>query len=301
MVALLFGGLRVNSSFGTWQEAKDAEDTAKLVRAALSYSNALIDERDRTASPAPEGPADDPAVDEARNSTDTAADAFRTAATKMPDKPGLKRRLAVFDKAEPKLEELRKAAYTSKLRGVQTEEGYVQIQHPLMEFANELGLGTGNITSYGRTVYAVSLAKAAESLQRSIGTHLLVDPASPQGGKEHKLQLTAFASYRYLEGIAIGEYTSGGTPEDVRPAEQDAAALKKAAQQKIAQAKEQARGRRPAVPHPAVASTACPPRSPPAPHPSAGAEGHHLRTWFAAATGNSTCTGRSRRTSPTRP
>ena len=158
----------------------------------------------------------------------------------MPDKPGLKRRLAAFEKAEPKLQELRQAAYTSKLRGVQTEEGYVEVQHPLMEFANELGLGTGNITSYGRTVYAVALAKAAESLQRSIGTHLLVDPAAPQGGKEHKLQLTAFASYRYLEGIAIGEYTSGGTPEDVERLNKDAGALKQAAQQKIARAKEQA-------------------------------------------------------------
>nr|WP_281066925.1 nitrate- and nitrite sensing domain-containing protein [Streptomyces inhibens] len=240
LVALVFGGLRVNSSFGTWQEAQDAENTAKLVRAALSYSTALIDERDRTAAPLLKGKKDDPVVQQARDATDAAGDKFHEAAKAMPDKPGLKRRLAAFEKTEPKLEQLRQAAYTSKLRGVQTEEGYVGIQHPLMEFANELGLGTGNITSYGRTVYAVALAKAAESLQRSIGTHLLVDPASPQGGKEHKLQLTAFASYRYLEGIAIGEYTSGGTPEDVQRLTDDAAALKKAAQQKIAQAKEQA-------------------------------------------------------------
>ncbi|REK89879.1 HAMP domain-containing protein [Streptomyces inhibens] len=240
LVALVFGGLRVNSSFGTWQEAQDAENTAKLVRAALSYSTALIDERDRTAAPLLKGKKDDPVVQQARDATDAAGDKFHEAAKAIPDKPGLKRRLAAFEKTEPKLEQLRQAAYTSKLRGVQTEEGYVEIQHPLMEFANELGLGTGNITSYGRTVYAVALAKAAESLQRSIGTHLLVDPASPQGGKEHKLQLTAFASYRYLEGIAIGEYTSGGTPEDVQRLKDDAAALKKAAQQKVAQAKEQA-------------------------------------------------------------
>ncbi|MGP8298894.1 nitrate- and nitrite sensing domain-containing protein [Streptomyces inhibens] len=240
LVALVFGGLRVNSSFGTWQEAQDAENTAKLVRAALSYSTALIDERDRTAAPLLKGKKDDPVVQQARDATDAAGDKFHEAAKAIPDKPGLKRRLAAFEKTEPKLAQLRQAAYTSKLHGVQTEEGYVEIQHPLMEFANELGLGTGNITSYGRTVYAVALAKAAESLQRSIGTHLLVDPASPQGGKEHKLQLTAFASYRYLEGIAIGEYTSGGTPEDVQRLKDDAAALKKAAQQKVAQAKEQA-------------------------------------------------------------
>ncbi|MGY5124677.1 nitrate- and nitrite sensing domain-containing protein [Streptomyces nigrescens] len=240
ILALIFGGLRVDSSFATWQEAQDAENTAKLVRASLTYSNALIDERDRTAAPLLKGKKDDPAVLEARDATDAAAAKFHQAAKAMPDKPGLKRRLAAFEKSEPKLQQLRQAAYTSKLRGVQTEEGYVEVQHPLMEFANELGLGTGNITSYGRTVYAVALAKAAVSLQRSIGTHLLVDPASPQGGKEHKLQLTAFASYRYLEGIAIGEYTSGGTPEDVERLKKDAAALKQAAQQKVARAKEQA-------------------------------------------------------------
>ncbi|MFE3884474.1 nitrate- and nitrite sensing domain-containing protein [Streptomyces lydicus] len=240
LLALVFGGLRVDSSFATWQEAQDAENTAKLVRAALSYSTALIDERDRTAAPLLKGKKDDPVVQQARDTTDAAADAFHRAAKNIPDKPGLNRRLASFEKVEPKLQKLRQAAYTSRLHGVQTEEGYVEVQHPLMEFANELGLGTGNITSYGRTVYAIALAKAAESLERSIGTHLLVDPASPQGGKEHKLQLTAFASYRYLEGIAVGEYTSGGTPEDVERLTKDGAALKQAAQQKVAQAKAQA-------------------------------------------------------------
>lgn len=240
LLALVFGGLRVNSSFATWQEAQDAENTAKLVRAALSYSTAMNDERDRTAAPLLKGKKDDPAVQQARDATDAAAAKFHEAAKAMPDKPGLKRRLTSFEKVEPKLQKLRQVAYTSKLHGVQTEEGYVEVQHPLMEFANELGLGTGNITSYGRTVYAIALAKAAESLERSIGTHLLVDPATPQGGKEHKLQLTAFASYRYLEGIAIGEFTSGGTPEDVARLNKDAAALKQTTQHKIAQAKAQA-------------------------------------------------------------
>lgn len=240
LVALVLGGLRVDATVSTWRDAQDAENTAKLVRAALSYGNALIDERDRTAELLLNGKKDDPVVDEARRATDDAASDFHTALKSMPDKEGLNRRLAAFEKAEPKLAKLRAAAFTPALHGVRTEEGYVEIQHPLMEFANELGLGTGNITSYGRTVYAVSLAKAAESLQRSIGTHLLVDPASPQGGDEHKRQLTAFASYTYLERIAIGEYTSGGTPEDVARLEKDAAALKKAAKAKVARAKEQA-------------------------------------------------------------
>ncbi|MFG2136214.1 nitrate- and nitrite sensing domain-containing protein [Streptomyces sp. NPDC048650] len=285
LVALVFGGLRVNSSFATWQEAQDAENTAKLVRAALSYSNALIDERDRTAAPLLKGKKDDPAVEEARSATDDAADAFRQAAKAMPDKPGLKRRFTSFEKVEPKLDQLRKVAYTSRLHGVQTEEGYVQIQHPLMEFANELGLGTGNITSYGRTVYAVALAKAAVSLERSIGSHLLVDPASPQGGKEHKLQLTAFGSYRYLEGIAIGEYTSGGTPEDVTRLTKDAAALKKSAKQQVDRARAQAQAvGRPFRTPPSIDQMSAMIASGAAPETLAP-KAVTSETWFAAATG----------------
>ncbi|MFG2227028.1 nitrate- and nitrite sensing domain-containing protein [Streptomyces sp. NPDC048644] len=285
LAALVFGGLRVNSSFATWQDAQDAEKTAKLVRAALSYSNALIDERDRTAELLLNGKKDDPVVEEARSATDSAADAFHDAVKSMPAKEGLQRRLAAFRKAEPGLGELREAAYTPKLHGVRTEEGYVEIQHALMEFANELGLGTGNITSYGRTVYAVSLAKAAESLERSIGTHLLVDPASPQGGKEHKLQLTAFASYKYLEGIAIGEYTSGGTPEDVQRLKQDAAKLEKTAKAKSERAGQEAAaaGREFRAP-PSMDAMATEIGSGATPAQLA-AKGITPDAWFAAATG----------------
>ncbi|MEW1751468.1 sensor histidine kinase [Streptomyces angustmyceticus] len=285
LLALVFGGLRVDSSFGTWQEAQDAENTAKLVRAALSYSTALIDERDRTAAPLLKGKKDDPVVQQARDTTDAAADAFHQAAKTIPDKPGLNRRLAAFEKVEPKLQKLRQVAYTSRLHGVQTEEGYVEVQHPLMEFANELGLGTGNITSYGRTVYAIALAKAAESLERSIGTHLLVDPATPQGGKEHKLQLTAFASYRYLEGIAIGEYTSGGTPEDVERLNKDGAALKQAAQQKVARAKAQAQAAgRPFRTPPSIDQMSTLMATGAAPE-TLGVRGITSDSYFAAATG----------------
>ncbi|OKI06702.1 ATPase [Streptomyces sp. CB02923] len=285
LVALVFGGLRVNNSVETWQEAQDAEATAKLVRAAAAYSHAIIDERDRTAEPLLTGKRDDPVVSEARGATDTAAEAFHTAVKDMPAKEGLKRRLAAFEKAEPGLKKLREAAFTPQLSGVATEEGYVAIQHPLMEFANELGLGTGNITSYGRTVYAVSLAKAAESLTRSIGTHLLVDPASPQGGKEHKKQLSAFASYKYLENIAIGEYTSGGTPEDVQRLKNDAGKLKKQGEEAAAKARQRAEGAgQQFKAPPAFDAMASAIGSGASPQQLAG-QGITPQAWFTAATG----------------
>jgi signal transduction histidine kinase len=213
LVGLVMGGFQVKSSIDTWQEAEDAESTARLVRASLNYADALYNERDITAAPILLGK-NQAVVTDARKKTDQAADAFDEAAQSMPQKAGLLRRLQLFRVEEPKLQALRTTAYTSKRSGVQTEEGYTEVAHPLTEFANELGLGTGNITSYGRTVYAIELTKAALSLQRSIGMHLLVSP----GPKDSDLatQRVALSSYAYLEGIAIEEYIGGGTEADAQ-------------------------------------------------------------------------------------
>ncbi|MEU1007330.1 nitrate- and nitrite sensing domain-containing protein [Streptomyces sp. NPDC005890] len=216
-VGLVMGGFQVKSSIDTWQQARDAENTARLVRAALTYADALESERDVTAAPLLLNKKDavsKQTVDDARKATDQAADGFDEAAKSMPGEAGLKRRLTLFREVEPHLAQLRQAAYTSKTTGVQTEEGYVQISHPLMEFANELGLGTGNITSYGRTVYAISLTKAALSLERSIGTHLLVKPGPD--APNLATQRVSLSSYAYLERIAREEYLGGGTEADAQ-------------------------------------------------------------------------------------
>ncbi|MEU2422619.1 nitrate- and nitrite sensing domain-containing protein [Streptomyces sp. NPDC007851] len=212
-VGLVMGGFQVKSSIDTWQEARDAENTARLVRAALTYADALYNERDVSAAPILLNK-NKQVVTQARAQTDKAADAFDAAAQNMPSKPGLERRLKLFREAEPKLTNLRALGYTTKLTGVQTEEGYVEVAHPLMEFANELGLGTGNITSYGRTVYAISLTKAALSLERSIGMQLLLKPGPDAGNLAS--QRVALSSYAYLEGIAVEEYVGGGTEADAQ-------------------------------------------------------------------------------------
>ncbi|MFD8207470.1 nitrate- and nitrite sensing domain-containing protein [Streptomyces sp. NPDC059695] len=217
LVGLVMGSFQVKSAIDTWQEAQDAEKTALIVRAASEYSTALLNERDLTAGPllAAKTP-EDRKVDEvtqAYAATDAAKAKFDEAVKDMPSGQGLERRLRLFQDEEPKLETLRKAAYTRSLDPVNTQLGYTGVQHYLMEFSNELGLGTGNITSYGRTVYAIQLSKGAESLQRSIGTQLLVRPSRDEA--VFAQQSVAFNSYNYLEQIALGEFSSGGLPEDV--------------------------------------------------------------------------------------
>ncbi|MEU9628381.1 nitrate- and nitrite sensing domain-containing protein [Streptomyces luteogriseus] len=288
LVGLVMGGFQVKSSIDTWQEAEDAENTARLVRASLLYANALYIERDASAAPLLKGSAqsaqDKATVTQVRKDTDEAADAFDAAAQNMPAKPGLERRLKLFRKVEPDLATLRQVAYTSKLKGVQTEEGYVEIAHPLTEFANELGLGTGNITSYGRTVYAIELTKAALSLQRSIGMHILVKPGPDDGNLAS--QRIALSSYAYLERIAVQEYIGGGTQQD---ADKLAAAEAKIKVDGAAMARE-AKGKNPDyVPPPAnpttmISAVATLPSTDPSARAALAEKGVTAENWWAVNT-----------------
>ena len=222
IVGLVMGGFQVKAAVDTWQEAQSAEKTALIVRAASVYGQALLNERDLTAQPLLTNKRDAPIVAKTRAATDAAKKKFDAAVSDLPAKQGLERRLSLFRGEEPKLRDIRRSAYTAGIETpdktdnhggpVATEEGYTLVQHSLMEFSNELGLGTGNITSYGRTVYAIQLAKAAASLQRSIGTQLLVRPS--QKPTVRRGQTIAFSSYAYLENISVGEYVSGGTASD---------------------------------------------------------------------------------------
>ncbi|MER7807151.1 nitrate- and nitrite sensing domain-containing protein [Streptomyces sp900116325] len=238
LVGLVMGGFQVKGSIDTWREAQDAEKTALIVRAASVYGQALLNERDLSAQPLLSNKRDAAVVGQVYAATDAAAAKFDEAVQGMPKKQGLDRRLQLFKQEEPKLPELRKAAYAEAMDPVKTEEGYVKVQHSLMEFCNELGLGTGNITSYGRTVYAIELAKAAESLQRSIGMHLLVRPS--QESVKFNAQVKAFGSYNYLEQIALGEFVSGGTEADAARLKQVMAAKAADGAKKLKAAKAQA-------------------------------------------------------------
>ncbi|MFB6620343.1 nitrate- and nitrite sensing domain-containing protein [Streptomyces sp. NPDC085524] len=250
LVGLVMGGFQVKGSIDTWNEAKDAEKIARVVQAASEYSQALLNERDLSAEPLLLGDAKNDVVAKVRNTTDGAKVKFDQAVKDLPENQGMERRLELFRAEEPKLAQVREKAYQAALETakknlqngqpgpIPTEEGYVLVEHYLMQFSNELGLGTGNVTSYGRMVYAIELAKAANSLQRSVGTHLLVRPNPDENIR--KAQLVAFSSYAYLEEIAIGEYVAAGTEEDVNRLKEVMAAKSKAGEARLTEAKRQA-------------------------------------------------------------
>ncbi|MFJ9105951.1 nitrate- and nitrite sensing domain-containing protein [Streptomyces sp. NPDC102405] len=215
IVALVLGGIRVKRSVDTWQDADDAVRVAELVQAANKYASDAIDERDVSVIPLVKGDRTSSVVAKARAVTDADAKAFDEAVERMPQTAGLQRRVQLVRTGEKQLATVRANAFTSRLTGVQTEESYHAVQHPLMEISNELGFGSSNQASFGRTLYAGSLTQAAESLIRSIGTHLLVEDRDKLAEGELQVQLGSFSSYVYLEQVALQEYAGAGTADDM--------------------------------------------------------------------------------------
>ena len=156
-VALALGGVRVKRTVDTWQSAEDAVRVAELVQAANKYASDAINERDVSVIPLVQGDRDAAAVVKARKITDEDARQFDAAVDRMPRTAGLERRIALVRQGEKELPLVRSSAFTSRMAGVQTEESYHAVQHPLMEISNELGFGSNNQASFGRTLYAVSL------------------------------------------------------------------------------------------------------------------------------------------------
>ncbi|MEH0581601.1 nitrate- and nitrite sensing domain-containing protein [Streptomyces sp. B21-108] len=241
LVALVLGGVRVKRSVDTWQDADDAVRVAELVQAANKYASDAINERDVSVIPLVKDKKTSDAVVQARKITDADAKAFSAAVDRMPKTAGLLRRVQLVREGEKQLETVRAAAFTSRMSGVKTEESYHTVQHPLMEISNELGFGSNNQASYGRTLYAVSLTQAAESLIRSIGTHLLVEDRDGLARGELQAQLASFRSYAYLEQVGLQEYAGAGTTGDMARLQKALADAEARGRQQIAQAAAQAK------------------------------------------------------------
>ncbi|MFJ3778886.1 nitrate- and nitrite sensing domain-containing protein [Streptomyces sp. NPDC090075] len=241
LVALALGGVRVKNSIDTLRDANDAVHVAELVQAANAYASDAINERDVSVIPLLEGKRDAPAVLAARKVTDADAAAFDRAVERAPRTAGLTRRIELVRAGEKQLPAVRADAFSSKLTGVQTEESYHAVQHPLMEISNELGFGSSNQASFGRTLYAMSLTQAAESLVRSIGTHLLVEDRAALSEGELQNQLGSFSSYAYLEQVGLQEYAGAGTAGDMTRLRAALTAAQKKGVEQTTKAAEQAK------------------------------------------------------------
>ncbi|MFF3601718.1 sensor histidine kinase [Kitasatospora indigofera] len=217
VIGLVFGGLRVNSSFDDYVKADRAVKTAELARAATKLADALENERDQSLAPLLLNQDAEGKVPALRAKTDAALKGYKDAYAKISDDALLAHRDAAFQSLVVSLPHLRDNAYKPELFATATQAAYSTLIAPLMAYDNSVGFGSSSVTSKGRAIYAISLAKASASTQRALMLHLLV---GIQAGSTTRYENTELIQQLLvsakLEQVSIAEFNTGSAPEDAR-------------------------------------------------------------------------------------
>ncbi|MGW6918924.1 sensor histidine kinase [Kitasatospora sp. NPDC054939] len=217
IIALVFGGLRVNTSYDGWVKASRAENTAKLAKAATELAEALENERDKSLIPLLTKQDPNGEVQKLRTTTDEALKAYRAAYEVTKGEGELKYRHAGFQNVVAFLPHLRDHAYGKDLFATATQSAYSVMLAPLLAYDNSVGLGSSSITSKGRAIYAISLAKASASTQRALMLHLLVGISAETTTRHENTDLIQqLLISQKLEQVSISEFNTGSAPEDQR-------------------------------------------------------------------------------------
>ncbi|MFD4661680.1 nitrate- and nitrite sensing domain-containing protein [Kitasatospora sp. NPDC058444] len=217
IISLVFGGLRVNTSVDGYIKASRAEKTAELAKAATELAEALENERDKTLIPLLTKQDPNNEVTKRRNDTDAALKAYN-AAYAASDKSGeLPRRHDAFQALVIDLPHLRANAYNPELFISATANAYSTMFAPLLAYDNSVGLGSTNATSKGRAIYAMSLAKASASTQRSLMLSLLVGISQNGTTRYENVDATQqIVISEKLEQVSLNEFKTGSAPEDAK-------------------------------------------------------------------------------------
>ena len=217
LIGLIFGGLRVNTSYDGYIKADRAEKTAELARSATRLADALENERDLTLTPIMVGQDPSGLIPGQRAKTDEALKAYQASYAAVSDDAGLARRNAAFQSVVVSLPHLRDNAYKAELFAPATAAAYSAMIAPLMAYDNSVGLGSSNITSKGRAIYAISLGKASASTQRALMMHLLVGiTANSTTRYENAELIQQLLVSAKLEQVSIAEFNMGSAPEDAK-------------------------------------------------------------------------------------
>ncbi|MDH6130551.1 nitrate- and nitrite sensing domain-containing protein [Kitasatospora sp. GP82] len=217
VIGLVFGGLRVNTSFDNFTNADHAEKTAELARAATQLADALENERDLSVIPIMTGRDDQGVIPKLRAKTDEALATYNAAFKKVSSDSTLARRNDAFQQLVVNLPHLRDNAFKPELFATATQGAYSTMFAPLLAIDNSVGFGSSAVTSKGRAIYAMSLAKASASTQRSLMLTLLVGIGTQKVTKYENQDLiqTLLVSAK-LEQTAINEFSTGSTSDDAK-------------------------------------------------------------------------------------
>ncbi|MGW4379681.1 nitrate- and nitrite sensing domain-containing protein [Kitasatospora sp. NPDC004531] len=217
VIALVFGGLRVNTSLDEYNSADRAVRVAKVASAATKLADALEQERDESLVPLLTGQGDQGEVKKLRDRTDQALTEYRAAFAKIKDDPTVARRNSQFESMAVFLPHLRQNAYKPELFATATVNAYSLLFAPLLSMDNSVGFGSSNVTSKGRAIYAMSLAKASASTQRALMLHLLVGlGVGGVDGHEGQDLIQGLLVANKLEQTARDEFNTASSEEEVK-------------------------------------------------------------------------------------
>ncbi|GAA1975557.1 nitrate- and nitrite sensing domain-containing protein [Kitasatospora viridis] len=219
VIGLVFGGMRVNTSYSSYVKAAHQEKTAELARTATALADALENERDLTLTPLMTGSDPQGLVSKYRAATDQAVKNYNASyANVAGDKDAeLARRNSSVQLVLSDLQHLRDNAYKPELYASATEAAYSAMIDPMLAFDNSVGTGSSEGVARGRAIYAISLAKAAASDQRDLMLMVMVGSGIDRNSRfENSDLIQDLLVGAKLEGVSMTEFTNGSSPTDAR-------------------------------------------------------------------------------------
>ncbi|MFI9276278.1 nitrate- and nitrite sensing domain-containing protein [Kitasatospora sp. NPDC052896] len=217
IIGLVFGGLRVNTSFDSYTKASHDERAAELARAATNLANAYENERDLSAIPLMTGQDPQGEVAKLRAQSDQALVAYQAAYKKVaPDNDAeLAARNSSFSIALSSLQALRQNAYGPELFATATAAAYEALIDPLLAFDNSIGGETAAGVSRARSIYAMSLAKASASDQRALMLTLMTGVQTQRVTRyENSELIEQLLVANKLQQVAMTEFQTGSDDAD---------------------------------------------------------------------------------------
>ncbi|GAA2821074.1 hypothetical protein GCM10010441_51860 [Kitasatospora paracochleata] len=184
VVALAFGGLRVQSSMENSRQLAQMSDLADLAHRATALADALQTERDISAGPLTAGGNhDDPEIADAYKTTNALSKSFAASADKFDDldQAGSKTLLLQVRKDLNQLTDARNSAYNKNDNIQATITSYDVIIKDLIGITQDIAI-TSNSTELIKVTRALqqfSLAKESTSMQRALISAALARPDGP--------------------------------------------------------------------------------------------------------------------------
>ncbi|WP_371479418.1 nitrate- and nitrite sensing domain-containing protein [Kitasatospora sp. NBC_00315] len=216
LVALVFGGLRIQTAMQASQQLSQMANLSDLAKKATNLADALQTERDISAGPRTRGGQADDEVNASRKNTDDLSKIFTASADKFEnlELSGGKALLLQVRRDINSVAEARRDAYTNNQNIQATITSYDVIIKDLLSITQDIALASNNsdLVRATRALQQFSLAKDITSQQRALISAALANPAGPD------LSLSDESFGIRLRGAydnAIGNFNSIYTAHDL--------------------------------------------------------------------------------------